>query len=129
MSQYIWKERKRVWCGLPWTFTVYSLDEKKLTIDSGFFNKKQDEVRLYRILDVSLSRSFMQRIFGLGTIHCASTDRSLKNFDIKNIKNSENVKNMLSDLIEEERKANRVSSREFMAADDIDEDFDENDDI
>ena len=67
----------------------------------------------------------MQRIFGLGTIHCSSTDRSLKNFEIKNIKNSQNVKNMLSDLIEEERKANRVSSREFMSADEIDDDDDD----
>ena len=38
----------------------------------------------------------------------------MKNFEIKNIKDSENVKNQLSDLIEEARRANRVSSREFM---------------
>ena len=127
MQNLIWQERKRLWCGLPWTFTKYSLDNKKLTIDTGFLNKKQDEVRLYRILDVSLTRTLMQRIFGLGTIHCTSTDRSLKNFDIKNIKKSQEIKNTLSDLIEEERKANKVSSREFMTTDEFDED--ENDEL
>ena len=127
MQSLIWQERKRLWCGLPWTFTKYSLDNKKLTIDTGFLNKKQDEVRLYRILDVSLTRTLMQRIFGLGTIHCTSTDRSLKNFDIKNIKKSQEIKNTLSDLIEEERKANKVSSREFMTTDEFDED--ENDEL
>ena len=125
MQSLIWQERKRLWCGLPWTFTKYSLDNKKLTIDTGFLNKKQDEVRLYRILDVSLTRTLMQRIFGLGTIHCTSTDRSLKNFDIKNIKKSQEIKNTLSDLIEEERKANKVSSREFMTTDEFDEDEDD----
>ena len=28
----LWKERKRIWCGLPWTFTVYSFDVLKLKI-------------------------------------------------------------------------------------------------
>ena len=39
----LFKERKRLWCGLPWTFTVYTLLEDKMLIDSGFLNKKQDE--------------------------------------------------------------------------------------
>ena len=24
----LWKERKRIWCGLPLTFTVYSYDNR-----------------------------------------------------------------------------------------------------
>lgn len=112
--EIVWQDRKRVWCGLPWTFTKYELSKEKLIIKTGFFTQNQDEVRLYRILDLSLTRSLGQRIFGLGTIHCSSVDKTMKNFEIKNIKDSENVKNQLSDLIEEARRANRVSSREFM---------------
>ena len=82
-------------------------------------------MRLYRILDLSLKRSLIQRLFGLGTINCHSVDKTMKNFEIKNIKDSENVKNQLSDLIEEARRASRVSSREFMTEqDDEDEDID-----
>lgn len=113
-NEIVWQDRKRVWCGLPWTFTKYELSKQKLIIKTGFFTQNQDEVRLYRVLDLSLKRSLLQRIFGLGTIYCHSVDKTMKNFEIKNIKNSENVKNQLSDLIEEARKANRVSSREFM---------------
>ena len=112
--EVVWKDRKRVWCGLPWTFTKYELSREKLIIKTGFFTQNQDEVRLYRILDLSLKRSLTQRMFGLGTIQCHSVDKTMKNFEIKNIKNSENVKNQLSDLIEEARQSNRVSSREFM---------------
>lgn len=112
--EIVWQDRKRVWCGLPWTFTKYELSREKLIIKTGFFTQHQDEVRLYRILDLSLQRSLVQRMFGLGTIQCHSVDKTMKNFEIKNIKNSEHVKNQLSDLIEEARRTNRVSSREFM---------------
>lgn len=122
--EIVWQDRKRVWCGLPWTFTKYELSKDKLIIKTGFFTQNQDEVRLYRILDLSLQRSLSQRIFGLGTIRCHSVDKTMKNFEIKNIKDSENVKNRLSDLIEEARKANRVSSREFMTDQEDDDEED-----
>lgn len=122
--EIVWQDRKRVWCGLPWTFTKYELNNDKLIIKTGFFTQNQDEVRLYRILDLSLRRNLLQRMFGLGTICCHSVDKTMKNFDIKNIKDSENVKNQLSDLIEEARKANRVSSREFMTDQEDDDEED-----
>ena len=110
-NELVWQDRRRIWCGLPWTFTKYELSREKLVIKSGLFTQNQDEVRLYRILDLSLTRSLGQRIFGLGTIRCNSVDKTMKNFEIKNIKDSENVKNRLSDLIEEARQRGRVSSR------------------
>lgn len=122
--EIVWKDRKRIWCGLPWTFTKYELSREKMIIKTGLLTQNQDEVRLYRILDLSLKRSLGQRIFGLGTIYCHSVDKTLKNFEIKNIKNSECVKNQLSDLVEEARRANRVSSREFMTEQDDEDDAD-----
>ena len=73
----IWYDRKRLWCGLPWTFTKYGMDEGRLFVETGFLNTREEEVRLYRILNISLSRSLVQRIFGLGTIHIDSTDMDL----------------------------------------------------
>lgn len=64
----IWSDRKRIFCGLPWTFTTYTLTSDRLFIETGMLGKHEDEVRLYRILDISLSRSLSQRIFGMGTI-------------------------------------------------------------
>lgn len=69
-------------------------------------------------MDVTLRRSLGQRIFGLGTIHCCSADKSTPEFDIKWIPNSDAVKEKLSDLVEAERMAKRVSSREFMSDED-----------
>ena len=122
----IWYDRKRLWCGLPWTFTKYGMDEGRLFVETGFLNTKEEEVRLYRILNISLSKNIIQRIFGLGTIHIDSKDLDLKCLKITNIKDSDHVKEMLSEKVEEERMRNRVSAREFMnhgEDGDADEDF------
>ena len=118
-TEYIWKDRKRTIFGLPWSFTVYKLTKEKLLIETGFLSKKQEEIRLYRIMDLTLNRPLGQRLWGLGTIHCCSADKSTPEFDILKIKNSEDVKNMISDMVEEQREAKRVSAREFMEDDDF----------
>ncbi len=114
---YLWRARKRTLFGLPLSFTVYKLTDEKLLIESGFLNKKEEEIRLYRILDITLRRSLGERLFGLGTIHCCSADKSTPEFDISRIRDAARVKEQLSDLVEKERTARRVSSRELMASD------------
>ncbi|MBE6954129.1 MAG: PH domain-containing protein [Ruminococcaceae bacterium] len=119
--EYIWKDRKRTIFGLPWSFTKYRLTKEKLLIETGVLSRQEEEVRLYRIMDVTLKRSLGERLFGLGTIHCCSADRSTPEFDIRRIKKSADIKNMLSDMIEAERMEKRIAGREFMGDDD---DFD-----
>ena len=53
----VWSDRKRIAFGLPWTFTKYTLTKEKLLIHTGMLNTQEDEVRLYRIMDVTLRRS------------------------------------------------------------------------
>ena len=120
----IWTDRKRIIFGLPWTFTKYILTKEKLLVETGILNKDQEEIRLYRIMDMTLRRSLWQRLFGLGTIHCCTADKSSPELDIKWIPDSENVKELLSDLVEAERMEKRVSSREFFSASDGDLDDD-----
>ena len=124
MGELLFKQRKRNWCGLPWSFTIYSFDEERIFIESGVFSKKEDEVHLYRVLDLSLERSFLQRIFKMGTIKVDSSDKTMKCFELKNIKNPKEVKEQLSELVEEERQRKRISGREYM----VDHDHDGYDD-
>lgn len=121
-ASFKWFDRKRTIFGLPLSFTKYAVTEDKLLIKTGFFNTKEEEVRLYRIMDVTLNRSFGERIFKLGTIHVISSDKSTPHFDIKRIKNSKKVKDLLSELVENARQKNRVSAREYMASDMVDDD-------
>ena len=118
MINTIWKARKRNFLGLPWTFTVYGFSEDRLYVKTGILSTREDEVRLYRSTDIGLTRSFWQRIMGMGTIQIYSSDQSMGDFQLINIKDSENVKEQLSQLIEAERENKRVSSREFLGGDD-----------
>ncbi len=113
-QDYIWRDRKRILFGLPWTFTVYRLTEEKLLIETGFLNKKEEEIRLYRVMDLTLHRPLGQRLWGLGTIHCCTGDKSTPEFDIKRIRHARRVKELLSDMVEQQREAKRVIGREFM---------------
>lgn len=110
----VWSDRKRTLFGLPWSFTRYILTDEKLLIVKGFFKQSEEEIRLYRILDLSLSRGLMERVDGVGTIHCCSSDKTASEFDIKRIKDSRRVKEMLSDLVEKQRIARGVTVREDM---------------
>lgn len=117
----LWKARKRNALGLPWTFTVYSLSEDRLFIHRGFLNTRDDEVRLFRVTDLILKRSLWQRIIKTGTIYISSSDKAMGDFMLMNIKDSDSVKEQLSELVETARQKNRVISHENIDNDDYDD--------
>ncbi len=117
--EILWSDRKR-WLlfGLPWTFTKYTCTPEKFVVQTGVLRQREEEIRLYRIMDLTLERTFLQRIFGLGTILCDTVDKSSPKLIIRNVKDSRRVKDLISNAVEEERIKKRVSSREFMASED-----------
>ena len=112
-ENYIWSDKKRPLFGLPISFTTYTLLEDKLLVDKGLLSLSQEEVRLYRIMDVSLSQSIFQRIFNVGTIHCCTADKTSPELYIIDVKNPYQVKELLSNTVEKER-AKKVSTNEFI---------------
>ena len=114
---YIWRERKRTLFGLPLSFTVYTLREEKLLIKTGFFNINEEEIRLYRILDFTIKKTFLGRLFGLGMIELHTADRSTPTYLMQGIKNADEVKEVISQLVEQERIRKNITSREFFSDD------------
>lgn len=112
----IWKDRKRTIFGLPWSFTQYVLTDEKLLIIKGLFSRTEEEIRLYRIMDITLKRSLGERINRLGTIHCCSSDKTAPEFEIKHVKDSRKVKELLSDAVEKLRIERGLTIREEMSA-------------
>ena len=126
--EILWKDRKRGFLGLPLSFTKYSFTKERLFVETGFINSVENEVRLYRILDVQMTRNLGQKMFGLGSINVHSSDASLKDFTIKNIKKPKYVKELLSELVEKQRDEKRVVNRELMASSIDDDELDDHDD-
>lgn len=122
-SKFVWTDKKRTIFGLPLSFTRYKLTDERLLIETGFFSKKEEEIRLYRIMDLTLLRPLTERLFKVGTIHCCTADKSTPEFNIVKIKNSEKIRDLLSDMVEKQREAKRVSGREYMDDNSDHEDF------
>ncbi|MBN2220750.1 MAG: PH domain-containing protein [Vallitaleaceae bacterium] len=108
----LWKDRRRR-LGLPLSFTRYYLRENRLFLSTGFFNTHENEMLLYRILDFSLKRTLGDKLFGVGTVTLYTADESNKTLELKKIKNSVEVRDMISKLVEEERTKLRIRGREM----------------
>ena len=120
--EYIWKDRKRYF-GMPISFTRYALSDDRLFISVGLLNIKDDEVLLYRVRDIDTSRSLWQRIFGVGTITVMSSDKSMPNLVLKNVKDPVFVKELLHRQVEEMKIRRRVRFGEIMGECHDDDDF------
>lgn len=121
------KERKRIlFFGLPLSFTVYTVKEDVITIDKGFFNKLENDCFMYKVQDVTLKRTLIERIFGLGTVICYTSDVTNKELVMKHIKNSSQIKQFILQNSEEQRLKRKVLNTMNIGVDDSDiesEDF------
>lgn len=122
----MWKDRKRV-LGLPLSFTKYCIKNNRLYTENGFLSTKEDELLLYRILDFRLERSFFDKIFGVGTITLYTCDETDKELKLAKIKRPKEVRDMLSDVVEEAREKYKLKGREIYGVShlhDVDNDID-----
>ncbi len=114
-DEILWKDRKR-YLGMPISFTIYSLDQNRLYLKKGLLNTTMDELLLYRVLDVKLSRSLGQKIFGVGSITLVTADQTNQTLVIKNIKDSERTRKLISSIVEKERDEKRIMGKEMYGA-------------
>ena len=111
--KYLWKDRKRI-LGMPLSFTRYRLSEDRIFLEVGLLNMKQEEVLLYRVRDLSLSRSFWQRTFRVGTVHLHSSDKTTPVLALKNIRYPNEVKELIHRQVEEMKISRRMRVGEIL---------------
>lgn len=105
----IYVEKKRTkFLGLPICFTTYTISDEKLSITSGFLNITVDDAYMYKVQDVKLTRSLMERIFKLGTVTCYTGDTTHPELKLLHIKNSNTIKDFLMTASEEARRKRRT---------------------
>ena len=120
------RERKR-WgfFGIPWTFTKYILTEKKIIIQSGLLKSVENEILMYRVTDMTMSRTIWQKMFGLGTLVIYAHDKTNPTLEVKNIRHIREFKDTLSDAVENDRI--RMKMRQSEIIDDRHDFYDEDD--
>ena len=116
----IWHDRKRI-LGMPISFTRYALSEDRLFLKRGFLNVRHDEIVLYRVRDLRVSVSLCQRIFGVGSVTVVSTDKSIPELTLKNIRQPNEVKELIHEHVEKMKIERRMRVGEMSM--DVDNDM------
>ena len=104
----LWKDRKR-WAGMPLSFTRYFLIEKpnqwiKLFTSVGLFSTVDEELYLFRVFDVTVYQTFLNKIFNEGTIVLHVNDESSDEIVLKRVLNPFKKKKKIADMVEFERR-------------------------
>lgn len=115
--EYIWKDRKR-FLGMPLSFTRYMLSEDRLFLSVGFLNVRDEEILLYRIQDITTTRTLGQKLFRVGTVTVKSSDKTMPTLEIKNIRDPMTFKELLHQQVEEMKIRRQVRLGELMGDDD-----------
>lgn len=119
-------ERKRIlFLGLPWTFTKYTITPSLLTVDSGLINTTEDDCYMYKIQDVKLNTSLLERIVGVATITCYTGDVTNPELKLVHIRHAKEIKAYLLKASETARLKRRTLSTMDIGAHGGDVDLDD----
>ena len=102
-------ERKRwLFFGLPFTFTKYTVKEDMITIDSGLLKSVENDCYMYKVQDVELTATLIEKLFGLGTVVCHTGDTTHPTLKLEHIKNARVIKDFILQESEEARLKRRT---------------------
>lgn len=102
-----------VWVWLQTRSESFTLTTERLRLKRGVLNQVFDEVELYRVKDVTLTRSAIQRMFGLGTVTMMTSDHGQENICIDSVHSSEELREQLRKQVEIIRDRKRVREVDF----------------
>ncbi|MFR8548568.1 MAG: PH domain-containing protein [Lachnospiraceae bacterium] len=113
-----YREKKRwLFFGLPFTFTTYVVKDEIITVQEGLLNRTENDCYMYKIVDVRLETSLAERIFGLGTVHCFSSDVTDPDLRIRHVKRAREIKDFILRQSEEERRRKRTLNTQNLDGD------------
>lgn len=121
-TQSVFTERKRLlFFGLPWTFTKYIIKSDIITKDAGLFKIEENDCYMYKVQDVKLTATLMERIFKLGTVICYTGDVTDKELTLVHIKHAREVKDYILKASEAARRKRRTLNTLDIGAGDLDD--------
>jgi hypothetical protein len=116
--------------GLPWTFTKYEIRENDFTIIKGVFTVRENDCYMYKISDVEITSTLLQRMGGMSTIILYTSDVTDRTIVMKNIKHGREIKDFILQASESARIRRKTVSMQNIGfgANDV-HDIDEMDEI
>lgn len=71
----------------------------RIETETGIFSKQRDQLELFRITDIELRQSFLERLLGIGTVRIKSNDQSSPTMELYQIPQARRVYKYLQEQI------------------------------
>jgi uncharacterized membrane protein YdbT with pleckstrin-like domain len=101
-----------LWRWIDTRMTEYELTSQRLVLRSGVFNRKTEEIELYRVRDSSLDEPLLLRLFGAGNVVVYAIDSSAPTIVLRGVRAAADVRQKLRAAVEAVREQKRVRSIE-----------------
>jgi len=102
------EKKRRIFLGLPLTFTKYTITDEMITIRKGFLSIQEDDAYMYKVQDVRLTRTLFERLAGLSTVICYTGDITDETLVISHVRHGADIKNFILEASEEARRKRRT---------------------
>lgn len=118
-------EGKKLILGQPISFTSYRIEDGLLIKRQGILNIQENQIQLYRVIDVELKQDFIDNLVNQGTIILRSNSK-YDNITLENVGNPREVKALINEEIAEQRRNQNIRTNEMVANNiDVDMDYDD----
>ncbi|HZZ27686.1 MAG TPA: PH domain-containing protein [Pirellulales bacterium] len=82
----------------------YSLTTQRLKITAGLVSRRVVEIELFRIRDLSVEQTFLQRMAGIGHVQAISSDKDAQAIHLVGVRHPQDVKEQLRTFVMESRR-------------------------
>ena len=86
----------------------YIITEEQLQYEYGILSLQRDFIELYRVVDYSEQRSFLQMLFGLKTVSIYSGDKTCPRLDIIGVLGDSDLITMIRERVEYNKKKHNI---------------------
>jgi membrane protein YdbS with pleckstrin-like domain len=104
------------WVWLQIKSVRYRLTTQRLFLRRGLIAKHIEEVELYRVKDVVLNQTMVDRILNVGTVSVLSTDDSTPQLDLRGVRNPHALKELIRTHFRAAKRRERVGTAEFISS-------------
>lgn len=91
----------------------YELTTERFRVSRGVFTVRREELELYRVKDTSMEQPFVMRLFSLGNLILATSDRSDPEFVVPAVRNPSEIHDQVRKYSEIRRDLKRVREVDF----------------
>jgi len=88
--------------------TEYRLFQESLEVQSGIISRQIENIQLFRVRDLGLAQSILNRLAGVGDIIVTSTDQSAPHYRLRGVEDPREVYDRLRELVAKSQATRRT---------------------